>query len=67
MLDCAYEGVRRVSYGDEGAQFVPVCAKCGRFVKAPEILMFNYEGQPMTNTATCSKCGFSDMIFEGYV
>ena len=42
--DYAYEGVRRITYGDggeyDGATFVPVCSGvdgrggCGRFVKA---------------------------------
>lgn len=68
-----YEGTRRVGYGHEGegiAQFVPVCPKCGRFVKADDTLMTMVNGldevkMPDTN-ATCAKCGRVSMPFEGY-
>ena len=61
-----YVDVRRIEYG-EGAIFVPVCEKCNRFVKADKTIKFNVEGQlhPDPN-ATCSKCGRTRMIFEGY-
>ncbi len=57
-----YEGLRRVAYGDEGATFVPVCPKCGRFVKADNTI----QGVDRPN-ATCAKCGRVTMLFEGYI
>lgn len=59
-----YEKVRRLEYGEEGASFIPVCDKCHRFVKADESI-FAYDREK-TN-ATCSKCGRTKMIFEGYL
>ena len=64
--DNEYFGVRRVVYG-EGATFVPVCEKCGRFVKPYKIIRFHFEGPPVGNTAHCSKCGRTEMLFEGYI
>ncbi len=64
-----YENVRRVSYGSdkEGwGYFVPVCEKCLRFVKAPKTMRFTIDGPPVPKQATCSKCGPTDMLFEGY-
>ena len=64
---CEYEGLHRVIYG-EGMTFVPICPKCGRFVKADNKVFANgideYIEQP---NATCSKCGRIEMPFEGYV
>lgn len=60
-----YENTRRIVYG-EGATFVPVCEKCGRFVKPYKQIKFNHEGQPVGNTAKCKKHGRTKMIFEGY-
>lgn len=63
-----YENFRRVVYG-EGATFVPVCEKCGRFVKADAKLYFNkLDGnlRPGPN-ATCRKCGRTEMLFEGFI
>lgn len=62
-----YESIRRIKYGD--ATFLPVCPKCGRFVKADNTMMVNglggiKEGEP---NATCSRCGRTEMIFEGYI
>jgi hypothetical protein len=66
-----YEGVRRLVYGgDEGATFIPVCKKCGRFVKADESIMFqeNGDGPPKEGpNATCKKHGRVEMIFEGFI
>ncbi len=70
-----YEGMRRVVYGGrfsdegigDGATFVPVCEKCGRFVKADANVTFDHDGQPKGDTATCKKCGRTTMPFEGYV
>jgi len=39
MSEYAYEGLRRVVYA--GWQFVPVCPKCGRFVKADDYISLN--------------------------
>lgn len=61
-----YESFRRVVYG-EGATFVPICRKCGRFAKADPEIVFNGAGQPKEPNCTCSKCGRSSMIFEGYI
>lgn len=62
-----YENMRRVVYHmkDEGeAQFVPVCPKCGRFVKADAKIKIKQiqEGEP---NATCSRCGRVAMPSEG--
>lgn len=63
-----YEEVRRVVYGDEGATFIPVCEKCGRFVKADKEVYFNGLGDLKDEpNATCKKDGRIKMIFEGYV
>ena len=59
-----YEGMRRVQYID-GATFVPVCIKCGRFVKA-NIIYEMTKGKPSAPNAKCKKCGDTYMLFEGY-
>ena len=68
--DYHYENVRRVVYGgDLGITFIPVCEKCGRFVKADGTVRtkgWNDEWVKEPN-ATCSKCGRVEMIFEGYI
>ena len=62
-----YENMRRIQYG-EGATFVPVCEKCGRFVKADKSIFINYEdGLKDCPNATCRKCGRTKMIFEGFI
>ena len=61
-----YEGVGRVIF-DGGAQFVPVCPGCGRFVKADETIFANDYGLRPGPNATCSKCGRIEMPFEGFV
>jgi hypothetical protein len=62
-----YENTRRIQYGEHGPVFVPVCPKCGRFVKADENMQFNIEDQykPGPN-ASCKKCGRVEMPCEGY-
>lgn len=61
-----YEGVRRIQYED-GATFVPVCQTCNRFVKPYETILVNEEtGLKDEPNATCSKCGATKMIFEGF-
>ena len=63
-----YESIRRVTYGDDGAQFIPVCPKCGRFVKADATMTFKGEAQqPVEPNATCKRDGRVAMLFEGYV
>jgi len=63
-----YENVRRLTYGDEGASFVPVCVRCGRFVKADKtIKISDMFGLSLESNATCKKCGRTEMVFEGFV
>ena len=64
--DYAYESFRRVVYG-EGATFVPVCAGCGRFVKADETVRTSMAGLAPGPNATCKKCGRVEMPFEGFI
>ena len=66
MPDYAYEDVRRVVYGD-GATFVPVCADCGRFVKADRTVRMSESGLRRGPNATCKKCGRVEMVFEGFI
>ena len=66
----SYENLRRVSYthsehGD--AQFVPVCAKCFRFVKADATIRVGAITILHEPNATCSKCGRTEMLFEGWM
>jgi len=62
-----YEGVRRVTY-DGGGTFVPVCAKCGRFVKPDETIQVNdYKGLRDQPNADCKRCGRTLMLFEGFI
>ena len=63
-----YENVRRVIYGDGGATFIPVCQSCCRFVRADKTIKFNeIMGLSPDDNATCSKCGRTKMIFEGFI
>lgn len=62
----SYENTRRVCY-EGGAVFVPVCEKCGRFVKADKKIKVNdLSGLKDEPNATCKKCGRVKMIFEGF-
>jgi RNA polymerase subunit RPABC4/transcription elongation factor Spt4 len=62
-----YEEVRRITYG-EGATFVPVCERCGRFVKPDQFILVNeVDGLKDQPNATCRKCGRTKMVFEGFV
>lgn len=62
-----YEETRRICY-EGGAQFVPVCEQCGRFVKADETIRCNDAiGLSNEPNATCSKCGRVQMLFEGFI
>ena len=49
------------------ACFVPVCPKCGKFVKAGIVLM-NIDGvvDLKKPNATCKRCGEVTMPFDGY-
>jgi len=70
MTEYEYIGVRRVVYGSgeyEGATFVPVCMKCGRFVKTPNIIHFQNGTIAKGPNAECSKCGPTEMLFEGFI
>jgi len=64
--DFEYINTRRVSY--DGATFIPVCIKCGRYVEADKSIKMTMdggliEGEP---NATCKKCGRTEMNFEGF-
>jgi hypothetical protein len=61
-----YEGTRRIQY-DGGATFVPVCITCGRFVKPDKTIVEQGERLSSLPNATCSKCGRTQMAFEGYI
>jgi len=67
MTDFAYENGPRVGY-QGGAQFVAVCETCGRFVKADATIKVS-EGNGLSSgpNATCSKCGRTRMLFEGFI
>jgi len=62
-----YEGVRRVVYGDERATFVPVCEKCGRFVKPDATVDIGERGLKSGPNASCKRCGRTEMLFEGFM
>ena len=66
VTDYAYDDVHRVVYG-EGATFVPVCADCGRFVKAAETVRLSDAGLMPGPNATCKKCGRVEMLVEGSI
>jgi hypothetical protein len=63
-----YYGVPRRVYGADDATFVPVCEKCGRFVKADKTIFVNEaDGLSKEPNATCKKCGRTRMLFEGFI
>ena len=62
-----YPETRRVVYGEDRATFVPVCEKCGRFVKADPTVKIGEETIADEPNATCSKCGRTQMFFEGFI
>lgn len=71
MPEHEYENTRRIQYNFGGgiglAIFVPVCITCARFVKADEKLFANdWNGLKKQPNATCSKCGRTEMLFEGF-
>ena len=65
-----YENTKRitVNFGDVigKAVFVPVCSKCGRFVKPNKTIRANCAGLKDEPNAKCSKCGDTKMLFEGF-
>lgn len=62
-----YENMRRICY-EGGATFIPVCEKCGRFVKADKTIFTNeIDGLKDQPNGTCMKCGRTKMIFEGFI
>ena len=66
MVDYEYENVRRIVY-EGGATFVPVCEKCGRFVKADKTVeVSEMNGLKKQPNASCKKCGRVEMLFEGF-
>ena len=63
---CEFIEEKRIIYGD-GATFIRRCARCCRFVKAPESMNFNgLEEYVEEDNAVCSKCGPTHLIFEGF-
>ncbi len=63
---CQYPDTPRLQY-EGGATFIPVCMKCHRFVKADETIRVNDSGLKPGPNATCSKCGRTEMHFEGFM
>lgn len=61
-----YVDTRRVQY-ECGATFVPVCETCHRYVKADETILSGDSGLHPGCNATCSKCGRTRMVFEGFM
>ena len=62
-----YAGTRRIVYED-GATFVPVCPRCGRYVRADETIGIDgFGGLKDQPNATCSRCGRVKMLFEGFM
>lgn len=62
----------RVCYGEgehEGATFIRVCPKCGRFVKSDETVRLTTGGPPVEGrpNGTCKIHGRIEMPFEGYI
>lgn len=62
-----YENTHRIQYTG-GASFVPVCESCRRYVAPDKKIKMNEEtGLHPGPNATCSKCGRTRMLFEGFV
>jgi hypothetical protein len=65
-----YVNLRRELYKtDEWGDllFIPVCPKCGRFVKADKAVTVNGLGEYVSKpNATCKKDGRVEMPFEGF-
>ena len=67
IAEYEYPELRRVVYGEDRASFLPVCPKCGRFVKPHSTITFGGDDQPKGPNADCKRCGPVEMPFEGYV
>ena len=66
MCDYSYSNIRRVQY-EGGQTFIPVCPKCGRFVKADASILGDIDGRPSKDpNATCKKDGRINMPFVGF-
>lgn len=62
-----YPNTRRVVY-ENGMTFVPVCERCGRFVVSDFAIPCSYANDLLDEpNATCSKCGRTKMLFEGFI
>ena len=61
-----YESTRRVCY-EEGAVFVPVCERCGRYVRPNTSVFVGDHGISPQPNATCTKCGPTKMLFEEFI
>lgn len=66
MSDYEYEAMPRRCY-EGGATFVPVCETCFRFVKADAEILAGDAGLHPGPNATCTKCGRTRMLFEGFM
>ena len=66
MGDYSFESEPRLLYGEDGACFIRRCEKCFRFVKADKEIILTGRGLSNQHNATCSKCGHTNMIFEGF-
>jgi len=66
-LDDVFVGSPRMNYSN-GACFIRVCPKCGRFVKADDGILINSLTEEILDlsNATCKKCGRVNMPLEGY-
>jgi hypothetical protein len=66
-----YFNTRRIIYNIENEGhlcFIPVCPKCGRYVKSDESVLVNLLGElKKESNATCKKCGRIEMPCEGYL
>ena len=50
-----------------GATFIRVCEKCGRIVKPNKYIRVNdLHGLKDEPNAMCSKCGPTNMLFQGF-
>ena len=62
MDDFTFENDPYLQY-EGGATFIRRCEKCLRFVKADESVLVNDRA---AFNASCSKCGWTKMLFIGY-
>lgn len=72
LMEGEYPETRRVAYGNDDkeygtALFVPVCEKCGRYVRADKSIKLKNGHLLDAPNATCSNCGRTGMPFEGFL